>query len=255
MKETISQNSRFLFRIWNKLNKVYHPEVFQGSLRKKHYFEGWYFKHVTTDPSRTIIFIPGISLAWNDPHSFIQIMNSETGRTNYIRYRPDEFRWDEKRFFIQVGSSEFTSSYIKLDIENEAIITKGEIEYRNLVKYPKSLFSPGIMGWYTFVPFMECNHGIVSVTHDLSGSISIDGKEIKLEGGKGYIEKDWGTSFPESWIWIQSNNFDEHDTSFTLSVAKIPWLGSFFIGFIVFLYLGKRFYMFSTYNRSRISEL
>jgi hypothetical protein len=109
------------------------------------------------------------------------------------------------------------------------------------------------MGWYSFVPFMECNHGIVSVNHDLNGEISINGNTIDFNNGKGYIEKDWGVSFPEAWIWIQSNNFDEHDTSFSFSIAKIPWMGRFFIGFIAFLYLNKRFYLFSTYNKSVVS--
>ena len=63
------------------------------------------------------------------------------------------------------------------------------------------------MGWYSFVPFMECNHGIVSVNHDLYGEISVNGNVIDFNNGKGYIEKDWGVSFPEAWIWIQSNNF------------------------------------------------
>ncbi len=237
------------------LFRLYHPEIFQGSLRKKHYFEGWYFKHVKADTSCTIVIIPGISLAGNDPHSFIQIMDGGAGQTYYIRYSTREFRWNKNRFFIKVGNSEFTAENIKLNVENETITAKGNIEYQNSVKYPRTLFSPGIMGWYSFVPFMECSHGIVSVIHDLKGSISINGGEIVLAGGKGYIEKDWGTSFPESWIWIQSSNFPEHDTSFSFSVAKIPWLGSFFIGFIAFLYLGGRFYLFSTYNRSEVSEL
>jgi hypothetical protein len=111
------------------------------------------------------------------------------------------------------------------------------------------------MGWYSFVPFMECNHGIVSVIHDLFGEISINGNVIDYNNGKGYIEKDWGVSFPEAWIWIQSNNFGEHDTSFSFSIAKIPWMGRFFIGFIAFLYRNKRFYLFSTYNKSIVSEI
>ncbi len=27
--------------------RLFHPEVFQGSLSQKRYFEGWYFKHVS----------------------------------------------------------------------------------------------------------------------------------------------------------------------------------------------------------------
>jgi hypothetical protein len=111
------------------------------------------------------------------------------------------------------------------------------------------------MGWYSFIPFMECNHGIVSVNHDLYGKISVNGDVIDFTDGKGYIEKDWGVSFPEAWIWIQSNNFENRDTSFSFSIAKIPWMGRFFIGFIAFLYLNKKSYLFSTYNQSTVSEI
>jgi len=235
--------------------RLYHPEVFQGNLRKKHYFEGWYFKQVTADQSSVFSFIPGVSLVENDPHAFIQIMNGSTGNTDYIRYRLDEFSWDKRRLFLKVGSSTFTGSSISLNIESESINLTGQIDFNNIIRYPKSILSPGIMGWYSFIPFMECNHGIVSVNHDLHGGISISKNVIDFTGGKGYIEKDWGVSFPEAWIWIQSNNFNERDISFSFSIAKIPWMGRFFIGFIAFLYLNKKFYLFSTYNNSIFSDI
>lgn len=235
--------------------RLYNPEVFQGNLRKKHYFEGWYFKQVTQDKSYTFSFIPGVSLVENDPHAFIQIMNGYSGNTDYLRYPLDEFSWDKRRLFLKVGSSTFTGSDIMLDIESESLNLTGQIDFNNIIKYPKNILSPGIMGWYSFIPFMECNHGIVSVNHDLHGWISINKNVIDFNGGKGYIEKDWGVSFPEAWIWIQSNNFEEHDTSFSFSIAKIPWMGRFFIGFIAFLYLNKKFYLFNTYNKSIVSEI
>lgn len=233
--------------------RLFKPEVFQGNLNRKNYFEGWYLKQVTKDLSHTFSFIPGISLVKNDPHSFIQFLDGSTGFTDYIRYPVEDFRWDWKRLFVKVGSSVFTGNGIKLDIESERTILKGEIGFSNLIGYPRSILSPGIMGWYSFVPFMECNHGVVSVNHDLTGEISINNKLISFDGGKGYIEKDWGISFPEAWIWIQSNNFLEHDTSFMLSIAKIPWMGRFFIGLISFLHINKKFYLFSTYNKSKFS--
>ena len=235
--------------------RLYNPEVFQGNLKRRHYFEGWYFKNVTKDLSHTISFIPGISLVENDPHSFIQIMSAYHGITDYIRYTLDEFKWDKRRLFLRIGSSTFTDRGIILNIRNERIKLSGQIDFNNIIKYPGSIFSPGIMGWYSFVPFMECNHGIVSVNHDLCGEISVNGIVIDFNKGKGYIEKDWGVSFPEAWIWIQSNNFREHDTSFSFSIAKIPWMGRYFIGFIAFLYLRKKFCLFSTYNKSIVSEI
>ena len=140
-------------------------------------------------------------------------------------------------------------------MNSENINLSGYVDYHNIIKYPRSLLSPGIMGWYSFVPYMECKHGIVSVNHELKGKIIFNGNSIDLNEGKGYIEKDWGTSFPEAWIWIQSNNFSNHETSFSFSLAKIPWLGRFFMGFISFLYLNRKFYLFSTYNKSVITDI
>jgi tocopherol cyclase len=231
------------------------PEIFQGDLKKKNYFEGWYFKHVSRNLEHVYSFIPGISLTKKYPHAFIQIISGISGKTDYISFPADKFNWDRKRLFLKIGDSVFTDRYVDLNINSDKINLSGHIDYSNIIKYPGSLFSPGIMGWYSFVPFMECKHGVVSVNHDLKGKLTLNGMSIDLNNGKGYIEKDWGTSFPEAWIWIQSNNFTNHKTSFTFSLAKIPWLGRFFMGFISFLYLNGRFFLFSTYNKSVINEI
>jgi tocopherol cyclase len=75
--------------------RIYRPEIFQGNMKKKNYFEGWYFKHVSQDLKHVLSFIPGISLTENDPHSFIQVINGITGKTEYISYPLDEFIWDK----------------------------------------------------------------------------------------------------------------------------------------------------------------
>lgn len=235
--------------------KIYNPPVFQGNLKKENYFEGWYFKHVSSALDHVYSFIPGISLNKEDPHSFVQIINGITGNTVYVTYPVSGFSWDRNKLHIKVGNSVFTDEFINLDIKNGNSTISGRIDYKSLVRYPAKVLSPGIMGWYSFVPFMECKHGIVSANHDLTGSLIVDGELLNFNQGKGYIEKDWGTSFPESWLWIQANNFIDRDTSLYFSVAKIPWLGNYFIGFISFLYYQGKFYMFSTYNNSNISSL
>ena len=233
---------------------IYNPFVFQGNLKNKNYFEGWYFKHTSADQQYTWCFIPGVALNENDSHSFIQVINGINGISDYIRYPLNEFRFDQEKRHLIIADSTFTEEFIDLDIKTEFKEIRGRINYRNRIPYPKYLFSPGIMGWYSFVPFMECNHGIVSVNHDLSGELSLDGDNITFNQGKGYIEKDWGTSFPEAWIWLQSNNFSSDRTSFFFSIAKIPWIRNFFIGFICFLYYDNKFYTFSTYNGSKVKK-
>ncbi len=235
--------------------RIYHPEIFQGNMKKKHYFEGWYYKHVTHDLKQVWSFIPGISLNDKDPHAFIQIINGITGTSDYISYPTEQFTWDKKKLYLKIGESVFTDSYIDINIEKGDHKVTGRLTYQNIVKYPKTLLSPGIMGWYSYVPTMECKHGVVSVNHDITGSLIINNVHIDFNEGKGYIEKDWGTSFPEAWLWIQANNFKERDSSFNFSIAKIPWRGTYFIGFIAFLFYNKKFFLFSTYNNSIIHEM
>jgi tocopherol cyclase len=156
---------------------------------------------------------------------------------------------------ITVERSSFSSHGININLDDNRGSIQGKIIYGSFNGYPTTITRPGIMGWYSFVPFMECKHGIVSTGHALNGKININSKEIDFSNGKGYIEKDWGKSFPESWIWLHCNTFKESDASFTFSVAKIPWMGSFFIGFISYLRFGDQFYNFSTWSKAAIEAL
>jgi tocopherol cyclase len=235
--------------------KIYSPQLFQGSLNRNRYFEGWYFKHVSFSRGHVYSFIPGVSLTKTDKHAFIQVIDGISGKTWNVKYPLSDFSYSKKEFNVSVGKSTLSEKGIRLNINTEDLKINGEVYYADLVKYPSTLLSPGIMGWYSFVPFMECKHGIGSVLHSLNGSLSINNAEIDFNEGTGYIEKDWGTSFPESWIWLHCNTFNQTGSSFTFSVAKIPWLGSFFIGHICYLYAEGKFHLFATYNGSKITKL
>jgi hypothetical protein len=234
---------------------IFNTEVFQGSLKKKNYFEGWYYKHVSADGGAVYAFIPGISLAGSESHAFIQVFNAVTGETNYITYGLDEFSFKRDSLYVRIGKSVFTDKFMEISIDSDDIKISGRIDYSDMIRYPETLMSPGIMGWYSYIPFMECNHGIVSAGHDLRGGLEVNGSMIDFSGGRGYIEKDWGASFPEAWIWIHSNTFTKRETSLFVSAAKIPWLGRYFMGFICFIYVDGTFYRFTTYNRSKISRV
>ena len=83
----------------------------------------------------------------------------------------------------------------------------------------------------------------------------MDGELVDFTGGRGYIEKDWGQSFPEAYIWFQTNHFDSPATCLTASVAIIPSFGTTFPGFIVGLWLGGRLYRFATYTGTKLEKL
>ena len=235
--------------------RIFNPPVFQGSIDKLNYFEGWYFKNVSAGQEHVISFIPGISTSGKRPHAFIQMFDGRSGETHYFEFDITTFSASRDKFEISIGPNCFSDKGFSLDINQQAMQVQAQIGIHGLVPYPVTLLSPGIMGWYAYIPFMECYHGMVSISHFLSGSIHINSKVLNFEGGKGYIEKDWGTSFPECWIWLQGNCFGDADTCVMLSVAKIPFLGRFFVGFICFIYHAKVLYRFTTYTSSNITRL
>lgn len=236
------------------LSTIYRPEVFQGSKKRTSYFEGWYFKNVSADFGRVLSVIPGISLA-GKPHSFIQVIDGITSQTHYIDFSVEDFSASRKWMEICIGSNRFTPEGVSLSIHRDALDLEGKLVYRNRIKWPGALLAPGIMGWYSFVPRMECYHGVVSLDHGINGYVDYQGHRLDFSDGRGYIEKDWGTSMPESWIWLHANTFTDPETSVMLSVAKIPWRGRYFIGFIAFFLHDGRLYKFMTYNHSRIRSI
>lgn len=241
----------------SKWKKIQNPEIFQGNKQKKSYFEGWYFKNIDHKRKHIYAIIPGIALDKinNTSHSFIQFFDGKKGEYHYFKYEVDEFHASENKFEVCIGDNYFSSKYIHIDINQAGKRIKGDLKFKNLTHWKRRLLSPGIMGLLSYLP-METKHGIISMNHDIEGRVSINNEETRfLEGSKGYIEKDWGSSFPSSWIWMQSNHFSEPHLSCVFSVAKIPFLGLKFIGFFFVIWFRGKFYIFASYTQAKLRKL
>ena len=252
------------------LLRPFRPVLYQGAGRRSGYFEGWYFKQATRgarDPNggaRTVSFIPGISRASGGDRAFVQMIDGASGSTRFFPFAADEFSAADEPFGVRVGGNRFSLSGIHVDLEDDEGTVRADLEYGPIVAPDRSLASPGVMGPYSFIPFMECYHGVASLDHRTDGTITIDGntrgkgsETIRFEDGRGYIEKDWGRSMPSSWIWVQSNSFagTSGPASLFFSLARIPWLGSHFNGFISIVYAGGVQYRFATYTGAKVDLL
>lgn len=231
--------------------------LFQGRMTRKHYFEGWYFKQVSLDERTILSFIPGISLHGSDSHAFIQsvlVEKQENGpdktSTHYFRYPMDKCHIQNEPFLLQIGNSIFTETFFSINLENDLVRIHGKIGFGSFQEIQTSIALPTIMGPFGYLPSMECYHGIVSMNHSLTGFIKVDQRTLLFAGGKGYIERDWGTSFPEKYLWVQSNHFEEEETSLFFSIATIPYHFTSFEGFIANFQLFGKEYRFATYNQS-----
>ena len=239
------------------MTKIWKPEVFQGRGKKKGYFEGWYFKSVSNDEETAHAIIAGLSLTENpnDSHAFVMLMDARNKNLHYHQYSLSSFSADKEKFEIKIDKNSFNLNNIILDIDDGQTRIKAHMKFENIIPWPVNRFSPGVMGIYAFIPFLECYHGVLSLNHSICGYVEINGVKKDFTGGKGYIEKDWGSSMPSSWIWMQTNHFDVEGLSLFGSIAKIPWLGNYFTGYIFGLLYNNELYKFTTYNGAKIEKL
>ena len=238
------------------LKSFRHPDLYHGRL-SKNYFEGWYFKLVDREMKRAFAFIPGIffSSIPQDGHAFIQIVDGMKKTYNYVRFSSEEFSASKNIFALNIAGNYFSINKLacKLDVVNTKI--SGELKFTNHVHWPDSLLNPGSMGFYNYIIRMQCYSQVCAMDFDLTGTLKINGELIDFNGGRGYIEKNWGSAFPYSWVWVQCNHFGSQRASLSCSLGHIPFPVSSFRGFLVGLYVGEKFYEFTTMNRSKVEVI
>lgn len=213
------------------------------SKKTRSFFEGWYLKH--DNGKNSIAFIPSVHFDKNCiAKAFIQIITESGSYTADFEFK--DFFAAKKKFEIKIGNNKFSESGISVDINLPRFTCRGKIYYGRFtpLKY-------NIMGPFSIVPKMECNHGILSLTHRLSGSLNINGKEIDFNNGYGYIERDWGKSFPKTYTWLHFKE-DGSENTISVSIADIPFLKMNFRGLIAVVYENGKEYRLATYNGGKV---
>lgn len=229
----------------------------RGKPPRGSYFEGWYVKLVSADRATRMAVIPGVFVSEDGSvaESFVQVLDGMTGATAYHRFPLEAFHADEHRFDVRVGDNRFDARGMTLQLPGLA----ADVRFGELTPWPVTLREPGAMGWYAWVPTMECYHGVLSLDHGLDGWIETPAGRVHLAGGLGYLEKDWGTAFPSAYVWLQSNHFEQQGVSLVASTALIPWRRSAFRGDLVGLRLpsgpARGLHRFTSYTRARTELL
>ena len=192
-------------------------------------FEGWYFKHEKN--GEILAFIVGRA----ESGAFVQMISQDVSRYYCVE------RFSNQNGIIRADNCIFTRSGCSVDLPG----IKGTLLYGQLTP-----LSSDIMGPLKFFP-MECRHGIISMTHGIRGSVALEQKTICFDGGKGYIEGDSGTSFPESYLRLHCGSFRQ-ELSAMLSVARIPLFDTAFTGCISAILFEGREFKLATYLGARI---
>lgn len=214
---------------------------FHGQHKQHRFFEGWYLKH--QKDGQVLALIPAYHVDEEGRASAsVQIITSDG--SDVVRFPSNSFGAADKRFFVRVGENEFSDLGIRINLKGKHLSVSGRLRYT-----PFQQPCHDMMGPFRHLHFMECNHGVLSFSHRLSGTLDINGQKIDFTDGLGYIEKDWGRSFPSSYLWTQCGwTGFQGGSSVMLSVADIPMLGRRFTGCIGAVWDGGQEYRLATYH-------
>ena len=221
-------------------------KYFHGSNKKRHYFEGWYFKQ--QNERETLALIP----AWHidkggKAAASLQVIAPEGSW--YVEYPARAFAAGQRRFFVELGDSIFAKDGLILNAEGPDLQLKGALRYG-----PWTPPEGDIMGPFAHIPFLQCRHSLFSLLHRVDGRVSLNDREYVFCNALGYMEGDRGRSFPRSYLWTQVCQRSEvyGELSLMIAVADIPFLSSRFTGCLAVVYLGGRQYRLTTYQGARI---
>lgn len=199
------------------------------------YFCGWYFK--CQSDTQTLAVIPAIHKSNKKKSSSIQLITDEGAWNIELPYH--DFHKQKQHFHIQAAENYFGQDGIKLCVHTSDCSATGSVRF--------GAFSPiryDIMGPFQYLPFMECQHSVLSMNHTVTGDFNINGTHYHFDSGVGYIEGDRGYSFPKQYAWTQCHF---NGGSLMLSVADIP-LGFFhFTGVIAVIQWQEKEHRLATY--------
>ncbi len=237
------------------MNRHKHPELYMKRPYHKTYFEGWYFKQVDQSATHTISFIPSVSFSKGKSMAFLQVIyqNGTELVADVCTYDIAKFKTENDTFRVMIDKNCFTEEALEISFKGQKLAIEGKINFSAFTRLDYSFFNPNIMGALSYYPFLPCNHGVISMNHQLSGTLNINGAIVSFDNGKGYLEKDWGSSFPENYIWIHCNHFNSAGASLFFSIADIPVLFTSVKGFICNLLINNKQYRFATYTGAKIN--
>jgi tocopherol cyclase len=244
----------------------------------KSYFEGWYLRLTLPEIAQTFAFMYSIQDPIGEqPHSggAVQILgideqylcrtfpdvNKFFGDRNSLTFG----HWHQTDLQIspQLLSTTKFASRIREGYQVSSNLNQGSIydpvtksygrwEYHIQPVYgwgnSRSIQQPSA-GLLSYLPIFEPGWQITMAHGLATGWIQWEGKTYQFSNAPAYSEKNWGSSFPQQWFWLNCNSFIERaDLAITAGggIRKVLWWKEE-VALIGLHYQGK-FYEFAPWN-------
>jgi hypothetical protein len=209
-------------------------------------FEGFYCKVAKPDGT-TIAVICGFARTKEKSYAFIQI-GSHFCATKYFEYPIDSLNINKEGFSFSIEQHQISMQGISIR-ETDCEIN---LTFDNFIAWKRTLLKPSIMGALTYVPFVECKHDIVGPHFNASGTVKIEEQIIHFTSDAGYIDRNWGKSFPKKYCWGHLSGFSDDSISIQFAKGSPKWLWLTIPVHIGFLYINGEITTFKSWRGAKI---
>ena len=209
-------------------------------------FEGFYCK-VAKPNGKTFVVICGFARTKEKSYAFIQV-GSHFSETKYFEYPIESLNINEAGFSFSIQQHQISMEGISI-IEEDCEIN---LTFENFNAWERTRLRPSIMGILTYVPFVECKHDIVAPHFNASGIVKIEQQTMRFNSDAGYIDRNWGKSFPKRYCWGHLSGFSNDSISIQFAKGSPKWLFLKIPVHIGFLYLNGEITTFKSWRGAQI---
>ncbi|NLH47066.1 MAG: hypothetical protein GX444_00525 [Myxococcales bacterium] len=189
------------------------------------YYEGWFFR-VLAAPDTTFAFIygvqnPGVPDADSSSSYVVVARNGEPAATTL--YPVDAFDASRQRLAVRVGDNVATADGLAGSLTDD-----GE-DIRWNLRFTIEDYWAETMGLLTNIPGLPVNWYVGMLRGRADGEIIWKGESFAVEGAPIYSDKNWGTVFPTSYIWIQAGGTSPEQDALAFAGGDIGVMAGMFI--------------------------
>jgi hypothetical protein len=210
-----------------------HPTLLQGDITKNNYFEGWFQKIFVPKKNTSIVLIYGIATG-NEltKTGFIQLF-VPGHEVIHMDFPQHEITLSKRKHEVNFGLNYFSSN--RIHIEDKRV----ELDVEIIPQATKAL-KKNSMGNFYLVPGLPCYHSVLQINSSVKGIVKINNELIHFDRSTGYLEKNWGSSFPEKYFWMHAQDPLNATNQVLYSQAEIKWRNKTFIKHVGFIQLNGK---------------
>ena len=179
------------------------------------HFEGWYFRAFDPTTRKSFALIAAYWVGKNhEGHGFLELVQHPEGlvhKQTLIAINVEGIQAGRGKFDLQLGDLKLSANSIIGTIwtdSGERVDINLKITDCAQWGAPDDDNNRWTMGWSTEAPGIPIKWHVHHLKAEASGVIRTPNHEWEFSKLPFHQEKNWGRSFPTSWIWLQSNHFE-----------------------------------------------